>query len=556
MPRQPLYPRLYIIGVSAIAILALSAAYIQNFYLRNVETQTQMIELTFQQRNQVRSISEWRMQFAQKNRATIQDDIFLINWLKSWDKLKKQWLKLSNPPPRWSAIIKQIDEFEDAGILLQKEGITLAGIDRWIAKSPEVFSLLRQEVDVNITETKVHLKRLTEVTQTLLLILFIVLLVNTLFVFQPMQRDLNERMARFRAALYGSLDAVYFLDAYRDESGQIIDFIFRELNQKGEELIQMKREELIGGKLCELRPINRTGGFFEKYKNVVETGKILEEEFPIADRWFRHQIVPVLDGIAISSRDITLRKKAEMTLWSTDKMKSLGEMASSIAHEINNPLTIITGRATQVLAKLKHNENPDPTVVASIEKIESTAYRIAKIVKSLRSFSKDGERVPKTPHLVKTILDDTLELCRERFHSHQVELRVELVPAVWILCSPVQISQSLLNLLNNAFDAVLESDAPRWIALRFIRNEGRIRILVLDSGPGVPASLIDKIMMPFYTTKEVGKGTGLGLSIAKTLVEANQGQLRVETNYGHTCFSMEFPEYNSKELIRVPETYV
>jgi len=556
MPRQPLYPRLYIIGVSAIAILALSAAYIQNFYLRNVETQTQMIELTFLQRNQVRSISEWRMHFAQKNQATIEDEIFLRSWLQNWERLKKQWLRLNNPPPRWSAIIQQIDQFEEAGLKLQKEGITLKGIDRWITQSPEVFDLLRKEVDVNITETKVHLKSLTEVTQTLLLILFIVLLVNTLFVFQPMQRDLNERMARFRAALYGSLDAVYFLDSLRNESGEIVDFVFRELNQKGEELIQIKREEVIGGKLCELRPINRTGGFFEKYKKVVETGKILEEEFPIADRWFRHQVVPVLDGIAISSRDITLRKKAEMTLWSTDKMKSLGEMASSIAHEINNPLTIITGRTTQVLAKLKQNESPDPTVVASLEKIESTAYRIAKIVKSLRSFSKDGERVPKTPHLVKTILDDTLELCRERFRSHQVELRVELVPAVWILCSPVQISQALLNLLNNAFDAVLESEAPRWISLRFIRDESRIRILVLDSGPGVPASLIDKIMMPFYTTKEVGKGTGLGLSIAKTLVEANQGQLRIETNYGHTCFSMEFPEYNSKEVIRPPETYV
>ena len=226
-------------------------------------------------------------------------------------------------------------------------------------------------------------------------------------------------------------------------------------------------------------------------------------------------------------------------------MKSLGEMASSIAHEINNPLTIITGRSNQVIAKLSQEKNPDPSIISSMQKIESTAYRIAKIVKSLRSFSKDGERVPKSPHSIKAILDDTLELCRERFRNNQVELRIELVPAAWIMCSPVQISQALLNLLNNAFDAVLEAEPPRWIELRFAREAGRVRILVLDSGEGIPRHLIDKVMMPFYTTKEVGKGTGLGLSIAKSLIEANQGQLKFESEFPHTCFSLEFPEYPS-----------
>ncbi len=548
MPRQPLYPRLYVMGVLAIAVLALSAAYIQRFYLNNVEEQTKIIEMTFQLRNEVRFLSEWRLHFAHnKNAPTEKDYIFLSDWLKDWDELKKDWTQLKNPQPRWSKIVVAIERFEKQGRELEKAGLTAANIDKWLAESASVFRILSAEVSANIAETKTHIRRLIEVTETLLLILFVVLLVNTLFVFQPMHRDLNERMARFRAALYGSLDAVFFLDAYRNEQGEVVDFTFREMNQRGEELIGFSRKQLVGQKLCEIAPINRTGGFFDKYKKVLETGEMLEEEFPLDAKWLRHQVVPVLDGIVITSRDIAHRKKAEMTLWSTEKMKSLGEMASSIAHEINNPLTIITGRSTQVLSKLKQADVPDLNMIQSVEKIESTAYRIAKIVKSLRSFSKDGERVPKSPHPLKSILDDTLELCRERFRNHQVELRVEKVPASWILCSPVQISQALLNLLNNAFDAVLEAEPPRWIELRFERVAGRVRILVLDSGSGIPAEIVDKVMMPFYTTKEVGKGTGLGLSIAKTLVEANQGHLRYELEHGHTCFSLEFPEYTSIE---------
>lgn len=548
MPRQPLYPRLYVMGVLAIAVLALSAAYIQRFYLKNVEEQTKIIEMTFQLRNEVRFLSEWRLRFSHnKNAPTKQDYQFLNDWLKDWSELKQEWTLLKNPHPRWTKIVVAIEKFGKQGRELELAGLSSDNIDKWLAESGTVFRILSAEVNANINETKAHIRRLIEVTETLLLILFVVLLVNTLFVFQPMHRDLNERMARFRAALYGSLDAVFFLDAYRNEHGEVVDFTFREMNQRGEELIGHSRKELVGQKLCEVLPVNRTGGFFDKYKKVLESGELLEEEFPLDTKWLRHQVVPVLDGIVITSRDITIRKKAEMTLWSTEKMKSLGEMASSIAHEINNPLTIITGRSTQVLSKLKQAEVPDLTMVQSMEKIESTAYRIAKIVKSLRSFSKDGERVPKSPNPLKSILDDTLELCRERFRNHQVELRVEKVPTSWILCSPVQISQALLNLLNNAFDAVLEAEPPRWIELRFERVSGKVRILVLDSGAGVPFDIVDKVMMPFYTTKEVGKGTGLGLSIAKTLVEANHGSLKLEAEQGHTCFSLEFPEYTSPE---------
>lgn len=130
---------------------------------------------------------------------------------------------------------------------------------------------------------------------------------------------LRESEARFRAASEGSLDAFFIFRSVRDESGRIVDFAFVDLNSRGEQLISLPKEQVIGQRLCELLPINRTGGFFEKYVRVVETREVLEEEFPIsspgiAASWLHHQVVPLFDGVAITSRDITDRKRAELEM--------------------------------------------------------------------------------------------------------------------------------------------------------------------------------------------------------------------------------------------------
>ncbi len=130
---------------------------------------------------------------------------------------------------------------------------------------------------------------------------------------------LQESEARFRAAAEGSLDAFFIFQSLRDETGRIIDFTFANLNSKAEKMISMSKQEVIGKRLCEILPINRTGGFFEQYVRVVETGIPLEEEFPISTpevtaSWLQHQVIPLSDGIAITSRDITERKLSEEAL--------------------------------------------------------------------------------------------------------------------------------------------------------------------------------------------------------------------------------------------------
>lgn len=162
------------------------------------------------------------------------------------------------------------------------------------------------------------------------------------FPFQP-PRGTPSPEARFRAALEASLDAIYLLEAVRDPvTREIIDFVFVDVNAKGEELISLQRRQIIGQRLCELLPINRWGGFFEKYKRVVETGIPLEEEFPISGQpglkasWIHHQVVPVGDGILITSRDISERVKMERALQESEsRYRALYEAIPDLIFELS-----------------------------------------------------------------------------------------------------------------------------------------------------------------------------------------------------------------------------
>lgn len=133
------------------------------------------------------------------------------------------------------------------------------------------------------------------------------------------EEALRESEARFRAAAEGSLDAFFIFQSLQDETGCIIDFTFTDINSRGEQMVSLSREKVIGKRLCELLPIHRTAGLFEKYIKVVETGTVLEEEFSISTpdvkaSWLHHQIVPLSNGIAITTRDITERKHSQETL--------------------------------------------------------------------------------------------------------------------------------------------------------------------------------------------------------------------------------------------------
>jgi PAS domain S-box-containing protein len=249
--------------------------------------------------------------------------------------------------------------------------------------------------------------------------------------------------------------------------------------------------------------------------------------------------------------DITRQKQAELLLESqksqmlaTAKMSALGEMAAGIAHEVNNPLTIINLLSTQLRERIKHgNPVSNDDLIDRLTRIEKTTERIARIVNGLRTFSRDGTADPIQEAKLDMIVTDTLNLCTERFKGHSVHLSITEIPnSLSIECRPIQISQVLLNLLNNAFDAVSTSLGERWVRMEIINYDHVVQIKVIDSGTGVRPEAVTRLFQPFFTTKEAGKGTGLGLSISRGIVEDHAGSITLDTKAKNTCFVVELPK--------------
>ena len=239
-------------------------------------------------------------------------------------------------------------------------------------------------------------------------------------------------------------------------------------------------------------------------------------------------------------RDVTDLRKSELKLVQASKMSTLGEMAGGIAHEINNPLAIISGKAHQLKSQLMRNGLDPESGIRNLEKIEATALRISKIIRGLRSFSRNSDHDPFIPTPLNSIIEDTLELCRERFKNHSIELRVSEIPDLSFSCRSAQISQVLLNLLNNAHDAI-ETKDEKWVALEIFHDAETLTVQVTDSGNGIPPAVVEKMMQPFFTTKEVGKGTGLGLSISKGIIEEHGGTLSLDSECPNTRFIVQIP---------------
>lgn len=226
----------------------------------------------------------------------------------------------------------------------------------------------------------------------------------------------------------------------------------------------------------------------------------------------------------------------------TEKMAALGRMASGIAHEINNPLSVIVAN----IWHLKNSYVDQPINLKqsqeALDEIDETAKRIAKIVKGMRSFARDAQNDPYLPCSIGALIEETIVLCGNKFATNGITLRVEIAnPQLMIDCQQTQISQILLNFLNNAFDAILPL-TDKWIEIRTVEAEDTVRIQITDSGTGIPECLQDKITQPFFSTKGPGKGTGLGLSISRGLAEKHGGNIYLDKECPHTRFVLSIPK--------------
>jgi signal transduction histidine kinase len=231
------------------------------------------------------------------------------------------------------------------------------------------------------------------------------------------------------------------------------------------------------------------------------------------------------------------------------KMASLGRMSSGVAHEINNPLSIILGLAAQVSeiaasdAGLKKEH-----LIKSMGTIEKSAQRIGKVVNSMRSFSKDSFQSTQLKTHMKEIIDEATSLCQARVRRSNVELIIsDYHPELVVECQRTQISHVILCLITNALDAVEKTESP-WIKIEVKDNDSHVEVSVTDSGPGLSKESAGKLFEAFYTTKEKGKAMGLSLNISKRWVEEHEGHLVLDAQSKNTRFVMTLPNKKEKKL--------
>jgi signal transduction histidine kinase len=244
---------------------------------------------------------------------------------------------------------------------------------------------------------------------------------------------------------------------------------------------------------------------------------------------------------ALEETDLALRQekiRAEMNA----RMAQMAEMASGVAHEINNPLAIISGYLFAIKAEVKKPEPAGGNIVKSVESAQKTVERIAKIITGLRTFARDASKDPKAPTQVHAMISDAVNLLESKIRGHGVgfELVNECPDTVTLTCRSSQITQCLVALISNAFDAI-KGRENAWIKLTVRQSESNILIRFVDSGQGIPDDVASKMFDPFFTTKEVGHGAGLGLSFSLGVARDHGGDLVYVKESPNTAFELRLP---------------
>jgi signal transduction histidine kinase len=219
-------------------------------------------------------------------------------------------------------------------------------------------------------------------------------------------------------------------------------------------------------------------------------------------------------------------KSLQTQLVRSEKLAALGQLVAGVAHELNNPLTAVMG-----YGELIRDEIPSGTTRDRLDKLVNEGRRMKKIVENLLRFSRQSA-VDRQPVALEPVVQDVLALREYYLRTHNVNLATDIEPDLpRVAVDEDQFKQILLNLVNNAIDAVESGCALKQITVRAFQRHGRAIIEVEDSGPGFAD--VNRAFDPFYTTKPIGKGTGLGLSICYGIIKEHDGEIKIENLQPH-----------------------
>jgi histidine kinase len=254
--------------------------------------------------------------------------------------------------------------------------------------------------------------------------------------------------------------------------------------------------------------------------------------------------------LLVTTNDITQRLEAEQQLIQASKMATLGEMATGVAHELNQPLSVIKTAAGFCLRKIARSETIDlKTMSDMLAKVDTNADRAARIIVHMRQFARKSD-ISFSRIVLNEVLHSAFEIFSQQLKARGIEVHWDLHEDLPKIEADAQrLEQVIINLLLNARDAIEAkresahvTDPSDYITIASRKDNGNVVCLVCDTGIGIPAGHEEKIFEPFYTTKEVGKGTGLGLSISYGIVRECRGTIRCLTGrHKGACFELSFP---------------
>ncbi len=306
------------------------------------------------------------------------------------------------------------------------------------------------------------------------------------------------------------------------------------------------------------RPIGEL--FFGDKEASQRMSQVKEAQFPQLPGWFDISMYPVYEKYdrlmtVYIIKDITARKQMEEALAASQKFASLGTLVAGIAHEINSPLQVLTGLTQSLSAQCEQGQIEPERLRRSLDMLYRNSWRVAEIVRALRLYAHDSNG-QFDKHALDKIVQDTLLLIEHQLKSwSNITVHTRLAPNLPDLeCDRDEISQALINLLNNARDA-MPAGGEITIRTDYAGLHDQLLLEVSDSGSGIPEEIQNKIFDPFFTTKALGQGTGLGLSIVTGIMRSHHGEIRIQSkpNQG-SVFSLIFP-CNQPVVVDQPSSF-